>query len=297
MHHDRRSIATQSPQERHCVGRCRAVLRDSGRARGAGRPSSGRALARRGRARGPAARSRRGRSHRLQRRALRGAAGRRPALAAGPAPSRLVGNARRRRVRPQCAAALPGRGRPGTRNPRLAPFDEDCLTLNVWTPQADGAKRPVMVWIHGGGFISGSGSLPIYSGETFARDGDLVVVTVNYRLGPLGYLYFGEDGAGGTSGSPTSSRHCAGYGTTSPRSAGTRTTSRSPASPAAPCRSRRWPAPGPRAARSSGAPSSRARPSDCRSPRVRSLCSAAPPSSTSSEPRTWPSCGPCPGSS
>ncbi|MFE2287078.1 carboxylesterase/lipase family protein [Streptomyces sp. NPDC059443] len=77
------------------------------------------------------------------------------------------------------------------------PFDEDCLTLNVWTPGAGGAKRPVMVWIHGGGFISGSGSLPNYSGETFARNGDLVVVTINYRLGPLGYLYFGEDGAGG----------------------------------------------------------------------------------------------------
>ncbi|MFF3209639.1 carboxylesterase/lipase family protein [Streptomyces sp. NPDC002886] len=77
------------------------------------------------------------------------------------------------------------------------PFDEDCLTLNVWTPGTDDAKRPVLVWIHGGGFISGSGSMPNYSGETFARDGDLVVVTVNYRLGPLGYLYFGEDGAGG----------------------------------------------------------------------------------------------------
>ncbi|MFJ3908506.1 carboxylesterase/lipase family protein [Streptomyces vinaceus] len=77
------------------------------------------------------------------------------------------------------------------------PFDEDCLTLNVWTPRTDDAKRPVMVWIHGGGFLSGSGSLPVYSGETFARDGDLVVVTVNYRLGPLGYLYFGEEGAGG----------------------------------------------------------------------------------------------------
>src|SRR5690349_21259053 len=77
------------------------------------------------------------------------------------------------------------------------PFDEDCLTLNVWTPRADDAKRPVMLWIHGGGFLSGSGSLPVYSGETFARGGDLVVVTVNYRLGPLGYLYFGEDGAGG----------------------------------------------------------------------------------------------------
>lgn len=77
------------------------------------------------------------------------------------------------------------------------PFDEDCLTLNVWTPGVDRAKRPVLVWIHGGGFISGSGSMPNYSGETFARNGDLVVVTVNYRLGPLGFLYFGESGAGG----------------------------------------------------------------------------------------------------
>ncbi|MBT2453361.1 carboxylesterase/lipase family protein [Streptomyces sp. ISL-86] len=77
------------------------------------------------------------------------------------------------------------------------PFDEDCLTLNIWTPGAGEAKRPVLVWIHGGGFISGSGSLPNYSGETFARNGDVVVVTINYRLGPLGYLYFGEDGAAG----------------------------------------------------------------------------------------------------
>ncbi|MFE9635581.1 carboxylesterase/lipase family protein [Streptomyces sp. NPDC006463] len=74
------------------------------------------------------------------------------------------------------------------------PFDEDCLTLNVWTPAADDARRPVLVWIHGGGFVSGSGSLPGYSGETFARDGDLVVVSVNYRIGPLGYLYL--DGPG-----------------------------------------------------------------------------------------------------
>lgn len=76
------------------------------------------------------------------------------------------------------------------------PFDEDCLTLNVWTPGADDARRPVLVWIHGGGFVSGSGSLPIYAGDTFARDGDLVVVTITYRIGPLGYLYLGdEDGA------------------------------------------------------------------------------------------------------
>jgi para-nitrobenzyl esterase len=74
------------------------------------------------------------------------------------------------------------------------PFDDDCLTLNVWTPAADDGRRPVLVWIHGGGFVSGSGSLPNYSGEAFARDGDMVVVSVNYRIGPLGYLYFGAEG-------------------------------------------------------------------------------------------------------
>ncbi|MFE3186504.1 carboxylesterase/lipase family protein [Streptomyces violascens] len=77
------------------------------------------------------------------------------------------------------------------------PFDEDCLTLNVWTPAVDDARRPVLVWIHGGGFVSGSGSLPIYSGETFARDGDMVVVSLNYRIGPLGYLSFGAEGGSG----------------------------------------------------------------------------------------------------
>ncbi|MEV7728846.1 carboxylesterase family protein [Streptomyces sp. NPDC087917] len=84
------------------------------------------------------------------------------------------------------------------------PFDEDCLTLNIWTPSTDEARRPVLVWIHGGGFVSGSGSLPTYSGATFARDGDLVVVSVNYRVGPLGYLYGvendGPDGSGGSDG-------------------------------------------------------------------------------------------------
>ncbi|MBT2509338.1 carboxylesterase family protein [Streptomyces sp. ISL-98] len=76
------------------------------------------------------------------------------------------------------------------------PFDDDCLTLNVWTPSAADAPRPVLVWIHGGGFVSGSGSLPNYSGETFARNGDLVVVSINYRIGPLGYLHFGTEGGG-----------------------------------------------------------------------------------------------------
>jgi para-nitrobenzyl esterase len=64
----------------------------------------------------------------------------------------------------------------------------------VWTPGADDARRPVLVWIHGGGFVTGSGNLPIYAGDTFARNGDLVVVSINYRVGALGYLYFGDAG-------------------------------------------------------------------------------------------------------
>jgi para-nitrobenzyl esterase len=68
------------------------------------------------------------------------------------------------------------------------PQSEDCLTLNVWTPGADSKKRPVLAWIHGGAFSSGSGSLPWYSGERFAANGDVVVVSINYRLGALGFL-------------------------------------------------------------------------------------------------------------
>jgi para-nitrobenzyl esterase len=65
---------------------------------------------------------------------------------------------------------------------------EDCLTLNVWSPAADGAKRPVLVWIHGGAFMMGTAAT--YSGAELAALGDLVVVTVNYRLGPLGFVAF-----------------------------------------------------------------------------------------------------------
>ena len=71
---------------------------------------------------------------------------------------------------------------------------EDCLHLNVWTPALDGARRPVLVWIHGGGFLIGSGSTRIYDGHSLARRGDLVVVTINYRLGALGYLHLNEIG-------------------------------------------------------------------------------------------------------
>jgi para-nitrobenzyl esterase len=69
---------------------------------------------------------------------------------------------------------------------------EDCLTLDVVTPGADGARRPVLVWIHGGAFVLGAGSALIYGGETLARRGDVVVVTLNYRLGALGFLALGE---------------------------------------------------------------------------------------------------------
>jgi para-nitrobenzyl esterase len=70
--------------------------------------------------------------------------------------------------------------------------DEDCLTLNVATPACDGGRRPVLVWIHGGGFVIGSSSQPLYDGAALARRGDAVVVTINYRLGPLGFLFLAD---------------------------------------------------------------------------------------------------------
>lgn len=73
-------------------------------------------------------------------------------------------------------------------------MNEDCLYLNVWSPGADGKKRPVLVWIHGGSFVSGSGSSDWYDGASFAAQGDVVVVTINYRLGILGFLHLGVIG-------------------------------------------------------------------------------------------------------
>lgn len=74
---------------------------------------------------------------------------------------------------------------------------EDCLYLNVWTPAPDAARRPVMVWIHGGGNTVGAGSQPRINGEHLARIGDVVVVTLNYRLGALGFLHAPELGSSG----------------------------------------------------------------------------------------------------
>ncbi|NBH08028.1 carboxylesterase family protein [Amycolatopsis sp. SID8362] len=71
--------------------------------------------------------------------------------------------------------------------PMPLPQSEDCLSLNVFTPSTTGS-RPVLVWIHGGGFSSGSGGQVWYTGTRLAREADVVVVTLNYRLGVLGFL-------------------------------------------------------------------------------------------------------------
>jgi para-nitrobenzyl esterase len=95
-------------------------------------------------------------------------------------------------IAPQ-SAAVPGITSPS--DPEASePQSEDCLSLNVWTPaipdapSAPGEGKPVLVWIHGGGFTSGSGSVFLYRGGSLARNGDAVVVTINYRLGALGFL-------------------------------------------------------------------------------------------------------------
>ena len=74
----------------------------------------------------------------------------------------------------------------------VARWDEDCLTLNISAPltaiePCDRAERAVLVWIHGGGYRTGQGAVPWYNGTRFARDADIVVVTINYRLGALGF--------------------------------------------------------------------------------------------------------------
>lgn len=79
---------------------------------------------------------------------------------------------------------------------------EDCLVLNLWTPQASASsKRPVLVRFHGGGFYGGSSNSPGGDGEMLARFGDCVVITVNHRLSALGYLYLGDEGDFADSGS------------------------------------------------------------------------------------------------
>ena len=81
-------------------------------------------------------------------------------------------------------------------DPREA-LGEDCLCLNVWTPNPGGGqRRPVMVWLHGGGFTSGSGSYSMYDGKELARKHDVVAISVNHRLNVFGFLYLAELGGG-----------------------------------------------------------------------------------------------------
>jgi para-nitrobenzyl esterase len=77
---------------------------------------------------------------------------------------------------------------------RREPAGEDCLRLNVWTPALGSGRRPVMVWLHGGGYSQASGSFIIYNGAHLSRRRDVVVVTLNHRLNLFGFLYLGEIG-------------------------------------------------------------------------------------------------------
>ncbi len=94
------------------------------------------------------------------------------------------------------APAAPQRGALESRLPGFSPdgpTSEDCLALNVWTPGLDGA-RPVLVWLPGGAYLSGATAQPVYDAARLADEGDLVVVTVGYRLGALGFLAPDGDG-------------------------------------------------------------------------------------------------------
>ncbi len=81
---------------------------------------------------------------------------------------------------------------PGIPASEPEPQNEDCLFLNLFSPGLDNARRPVMVWIHGGAFSMGSGSMSMYTTGTIASNGNVVLVTINYRLGVLGFLNLNE---------------------------------------------------------------------------------------------------------
>jgi para-nitrobenzyl esterase len=77
---------------------------------------------------------------------------------------------------------------------RREPMGEDCLAVNVFTPALGSGNRPVMVWLHGGGFVGGSGNWLLYDGTNLARKEDVVVVSVNHRLNLFGFLYLADLG-------------------------------------------------------------------------------------------------------
>src|SRR4029077_9910508 len=88
---------------------------------------------------------------------------------------------------PRGATAV-GPACPQLTTPSYARTDEDCLTLNVWTPSGGAQAKPVLVWIPGGGFVEGSGGYLLYDGARLAAREDAVVVTINYRVGALGFM-------------------------------------------------------------------------------------------------------------
>ena len=147
-------------------------------------PASARAAAPAGQGRRRGRHRRRaGRHRRVPRHPVCGPAGRAAAVQAAAARGTLDHAAAATAVSGVCSQARAG----------VAMGSEDCLYLNVWTrltPDGTPAagKRPVMVFIHGGGYQNGSGSYPYYGGGILAGKGDVVVVTLNYRLGALGFL-------------------------------------------------------------------------------------------------------------
>jgi para-nitrobenzyl esterase len=111
----------------------------------------------------------------------------RDATAFGASSPQMMGDATPRGPRPAWLDLF------GLSDPPDLNQSEDCLVLNVWTPElSDGGRRPVLFRIHGGGYGAGSGSWNWHDGTNLARRGDVVVVTVNHRLSPLGYVYLDE---------------------------------------------------------------------------------------------------------
>jgi para-nitrobenzyl esterase len=101
----------------------------------------------------------------------------------------------------ETAPQMPGRLAEGGTPEDRPVMGEDCLCLNVWTPAPDEKRRPVMVWLHGGGFEAGSGSSMLYDGTNLARRGDVVVVTINHRLGIFGHCHLADLGGSDFDGS------------------------------------------------------------------------------------------------
>ena len=101
----------------------------------------------------------------------------------------------------ETAPQMPGRLAEGGTPDDRPEMGEDCLCLNVWTPATDHSRRPVMVWLHGGGFEAGSGSSMLYDGTSLARRGDVVIVTINHRLGLFGHCHLADLGGSDFAGS------------------------------------------------------------------------------------------------